>query len=145
MNYECVLKDVWIERDAQTESQIQAFLFAAIENFWSKVPPSHDGLAELRTMRADLVVSKRYKDSFLTIKTDHVGEPSCAIADETVPIRGPFDPRVTVGTRAPHGYIHRKHYRVIFQERCTPVGDLGPLGNVVDVLSQVLTRACQDL
>ncbi|PPQ78291.1 hypothetical protein CVT25_011750 [Psilocybe cyanescens] len=179
---EFVLKDVWIDKDAETEGQIQGALFGDIEKFWGETRPSNDELGELRSMHADLVASKKYKDFFLTMETDHVGDPSCVIADGAVPIRGLFDApitipvasvpsaqappspthgkRSTVGTprpipptntkagsqstnnlnqpRPPRGYTPRKHYRVVFQERCTSVGDLRVLGEVVDVLQQVL-------
>ncbi|PPQ81959.1 hypothetical protein CVT25_014688 [Psilocybe cyanescens] len=179
---EFVLKDIWIDKDAETEGQIQTALFGDIEKFWDEIPPSNDELGDLRSMHADLVASKKYKDFFLTIETDHVGSHSCFIADGAVPIRGLFDApittpvafvpplqappspthgkRSTVSTprpipatytktrfqstkdlnqpRPPRSYIPRKHYRVVFQERCTSVGDLGVLGEVVDVLQQVL-------
>uniref|UniRef100_A0A8H8CNM9 Fungal-type protein kinase domain-containing protein n=1 Tax=Psilocybe cubensis TaxID=181762 RepID=A0A8H8CNM9_PSICU len=39
---------------------------------------------------------------------------------------------------APRRYMPKKRYRVVFREICTPVGNLGKLGEVVDVLQQVL-------
>ncbi|PPQ93441.1 LOW QUALITY PROTEIN: hypothetical protein CVT25_004513 [Psilocybe cyanescens] len=38
-----------------------------------------------------------------------------------------------------HSFLPKKRYRVVFKEVCTTVGDLGTLGEVVDVLNQVLT------
>lgn len=40
----------------------------------------------------------------------------------------------------PRTYQQKQQYRVVFREFCTAVGDLSTIGEVVDVLHQVLTR-----
>ncbi|PPQ70828.1 hypothetical protein CVT25_012520 [Psilocybe cyanescens] len=72
-----VLKDVWIEETAQTESQIQQAIFDGIERFWTiTIPEDKKGLESLKSKHAKLVDRKDYKNFFLSIETDLLGSVS---------------------------------------------------------------------
>ncbi|PPQ88974.1 hypothetical protein CVT25_005073 [Psilocybe cyanescens] len=83
-----VLKDLWLDKDAQTERQLQKAIFYDIEAFWNKdkTPPELDSLKEAHH---DLVIStKDYKKHFLSIASDYHGRISKPLASEFEPIRG---------------------------------------------------------
>jgi len=72
---ECVVKDVWLDAEARTESEIQTAIFDDIEQFWKNEPPAEK--AELETLwnkHKGLVTSGAYKDYFLTHVAEQVGE-----------------------------------------------------------------------
>ncbi|PPQ88968.1 hypothetical protein CVT25_005067 [Psilocybe cyanescens] len=159
-----VLKDVWIEDDAQTEGEIQKALFKDITAFWENpTPDDMKDLAPLQAKLAKFVEKEKYKDFFLTIETDCVGEVSKKVPPGAVPQRNLFYPptitsdfrktsslatRKSVGTPRPisnaqqppppRGYAKKKQYRVVFKEVCKSVGELNTLGKVTDILHQVL-------
>uniref|UniRef100_A0A8H7Y5C7 Protein kinase domain-containing protein n=1 Tax=Psilocybe cubensis TaxID=181762 RepID=A0A8H7Y5C7_PSICU len=162
-----VLKDVWIEESANTEGQIQEAIFADIEKFWQEttLPEEKEGLANLKRKHAALVASKGYKDYFLSIETDLEGSLSKDIVPAYSLQRGLFNPplrakqrsvfsgqgsRHSAGTPRPisnaekpqtlhRDYLQKKQYRVVFKEVCKSIGELVYVGEVIDVLRQVLT------
>jgi len=72
---ECVVKDVWLDAEARTESEIQTAIFADIEQFWETTPPADKaGLEPLWNKHKNLVSSGGYKDYFLAHIAEQVGE-----------------------------------------------------------------------
>ncbi|PPQ83150.1 hypothetical protein CVT25_005393 [Psilocybe cyanescens] len=160
-----VLKDVWIEADAQTEGQIQKTLFENIEEFWRKTTPDDKkDLEYLKAKHAKLVDKKKYKDFFLAIETDWEGQISKEVPSDAISHRDVFNaptltsdfrksvslalrksrgtPRPVLNVQQPappREYAKKKQYRVVFKEICTSVGELKTLGKVTDILHQVLT------
>lgn len=174
-----VLKDVWLEKDAHTERELQTAIFKDIKDFWegNSLASDDESLEAFKTLNANLVDSEDYKKYFLEIVADYSGRTSKPKAYGSTPTRGLLDDRYINPTRPitplrskfqtpdslprgthnsvhveptssiqeapeppPRDYLQKKQYRVVFKEFCTPVGDLGTLGEVVDVLHQLLTR-----
>ena len=79
---EKVLKDVWLDEDAQTERQIQDDIFRDVDSFIDKVEAGMD-VPELSTFQKDiqqelkaLLTDGIYKQHFLTIYWDGIGMTS---------------------------------------------------------------------
>ncbi|KAJ8502534.1 hypothetical protein ONZ45_g11667 [Pleurotus djamor] len=118
---------------------------------------------------SDLAKDDKFKDYFMTIIADDVCGESKALAADAKAKRGLFDTPVVSSTptastsskkssqRQPSGtprpmttvtnhvptqhrtYVPRQHYRVVFEEFCTTVGDLETMGEVASVLEHAVT------
>ncbi|KAJ8483038.1 hypothetical protein ONZ45_g14744 [Pleurotus djamor] len=116
----------------------------------------------------DLAKDDKFKDYFMTIIADDVCGESKALAVDAKAKRGLFDTPVVSSTaaastsakkssqRQPSGtprpmtavtnhiltqhrtYVPRQHYRVVFKELCTTVGDLKTMGEVASVLEHAV-------
>ena len=151
---ECVVKDVWHDAEARTESEIQTAIFNDIEQFWKNEPPAEKaGLETLWKKHKGLVTSGGYKDYFLTHIAEQVGETTkpynkasfklktvyfldqCDSLDSLTPSRAKS--RLQTERQRPC----RRQYRVVFKEKCkSNLGRLATLGQVVDILRQILIR-----
>ncbi|KAG9218182.1 hypothetical protein CCMSSC00406_0010224 [Pleurotus cornucopiae] len=156
-----VLKDVWLEDSALTESQIQSQIFEDIKKFFrDKQDARYLAFERLRPSISDLERNDRYRKYFIQIVADYDGrrtkprlpnsqrkrrlfstvEP---LALPTTSNRGgsgtpcPTESKITFD-EGPREFAPRKQYRVIFGEVCEAVGDLGTAGEVADVLSQAI-------
>ncbi|KAH9474514.1 hypothetical protein JR316_0012975 [Psilocybe cubensis] len=154
-----VLKDVWIDHNAQTERQIQEAIFEAINKFGDQEAPEHPDLKIIWAQRRELIQSRDYQRLFLTIEDDYDGRQSKVIAPGSRRIWGLFDPVRTFyqspGTNSRHDtghirpihtykktnierhYVPKKQYRVVFKEICLPIGSLPTLGDAMDVLQDI--------
>ncbi|KAF9555707.1 hypothetical protein CPC08DRAFT_752921 [Agrocybe pediades] len=114
-----VLKDVWLDSKAPTEKEIQQSIFANIEEFLgcTILPPKKADLAELRVKHAHLLKDEAFKRYFMTIVTDYKGRET-RLYDKA---------RMSVIP----GILETN-------ELCTEVGKLGTLGEVMDVLEEIL-------
>ncbi|KAF9560248.1 hypothetical protein CPC08DRAFT_723418 [Agrocybe pediades] len=86
-----VLKDVWLEESAQTESQIQEAIFTSIDAFLSS--PSSEAKEAMEGMwrnHRQLVENGAYKDFFLNIETDYEGQRSKPLVKDHTKWRGLF-------------------------------------------------------
>ncbi|KAJ8515850.1 hypothetical protein ONZ45_g6778 [Pleurotus djamor] len=155
-----VLKDVWIGVSDRTEKEIQAALFDGIEEFFFRSDPRdhplyHDEHLVAVTPSFKDVFERRvnYKDYFMTIEADFRGQTSKAIAKPAWKKTGAFSldladhapamerRQIDVTPLALSGsllFAQRRQYRVLFKELCADVGSLPTLGEVADVLEQIL-------
>lgn len=90
-----VLKDVWLNKWAQTERKIQKALFKDIEEFWEK--PTK--LKEVKKMQKDhqrRVDGKEYKTYYLKIVLDHNGRTTTQHATDSLLKKGmqPYNHRL---------------------------------------------------
>jgi len=152
----CVLKDVWLNESASTEREIQDNIFKDIESFFalSSLPADKTELAELKGARQQLVDSKRYKEYFLKIETDYMGDKTKQVADGGIRLNGLPGERTTdaefhapslnangqYGQYLDQAYPRKKQYWVVFEENCVAFGKLKTLGEVMDVVVQTLIR-----
>ncbi|KAH9485685.1 hypothetical protein JR316_0002595 [Psilocybe cubensis] len=67
-----VLKDVWLDKSAKTEGEIQKEIFKDIEEFWAR-PTDIQEMKKIQDTHKHLVNSGEYKKYFLEIVLDHVG------------------------------------------------------------------------
>ncbi|KAF4622215.1 hypothetical protein D9613_009193 [Agrocybe pediades] len=150
-------------RTPPTEKEIQQSIFANIEEFLgcSILPPKKADLAELRVKHAHLLKDEAFKRYFMTIVTDYKGcetrlydkDRMSVIPDilETNVLPSKFAalpdrqeisvnrrPGLDAEAPAEHKYATKRQYRVVFQELCTEVGKLETLGEVMDVLEEIL-------
>ncbi|KAJ8701489.1 hypothetical protein PTI98_000259 [Pleurotus ostreatus] len=156
-----VLKDVWLEDSALTESQIQSQIFEGIKEFFREKPGErYVNFQKLQPSISDLEKNDAYTNYFLQIVTDYEGRRTkprfpnsqrerrlfSAVAPLALPTtsnRGgsgtprPTESKITFD-EGPREFAPRKQYRVIFGEVCEAVGDLGTVGEVADVLSQAV-------
>jgi len=85
---ECVLKDVWLDAEAPTETEVQSAIFDDIERFWAEDPPADKvGLEPLRTKHRELVISGQYKEYFLTHVVHQIGETTKPYNDTSFKFR----------------------------------------------------------
>ncbi|KAH9474518.1 hypothetical protein JR316_0012979 [Psilocybe cubensis] len=140
-----VLKDVWLNHNAQSERQIQEAIFESINKFGDEKAPEHPDLKIIWEERRELIRSRDYQRLFLTIADDYDGERSKVIAPESRRIQGLFDP-IRIYDQANHArrksdveqyYVPRKQYRVVFEEICLPIGSLPTLGDAMDVIQDI--------
>ncbi|KAF9540044.1 hypothetical protein CPC08DRAFT_717357, partial [Agrocybe pediades] len=161
-----ILKDVWLEASAPTEQEIQKAIFKDIEAFakpnsekdkeWmQRFRKRHEGLFK---------EDKQYQKYFLTIELDYKGEHTKPMPTTFYRHHGLLNKKQSVSRgatlisdtreRPNHGshkdlpsraleiikrdFKPRQQYRVLFRENCTTVGDLKKLGEVFEVLRQVL-------
>jgi hypothetical protein len=81
---EVVLKDIWLEQDAQTERELQTRLFADIGAFITgpldanggRVPQLALSGATFERLIQEILVDEQWKKHFLTIMFDGIGVPS---------------------------------------------------------------------
>ncbi len=154
-----VLKDVWLEDSALTESQIQSQIFADIKKFFSSTQDKrYVAFQKLQPSISELEHEDRYQKYFITIVTDYEGKQTKPLLPNSQRKRRLFsavEPLLTTSTPSgsrtpcppetkitfderPREFAPRKQYRVIFGEVCEAVGDLGTVGEVADVLSQAV-------
>ncbi|KAH9485747.1 hypothetical protein JR316_0002662 [Psilocybe cubensis] len=149
-----VLKDIWLDKEAQTERELQSAIFYDIRGFWQGRSPESDSLSLklFKDLHATLVSTGEYKNYFLDIVADYRGMVSPDPPIDAVSTRGLLDARYSVNPAnlkvyptpvppPPRAYRDQQklQYRVLFREFCTALGDLGTIGEVVDVLQQILT------
>ncbi|KAL4259871.1 Fungal-type protein kinase domain-containing protein [Pleurotus pulmonarius] len=149
-----VLKDVWLEDSALTESQIQSQIFADIKKFFSSTQDKrYVAFQKLQPSISELEHEDRYQKYFITIVTDYEGKRTKPLLPNSQRKRRLFsvttstpsgsgtpcppETKITFDER-PREFALRKQYRVIFGEVCEAVGDLGTVGEVADVLSQAV-------
>ncbi|KAH9474513.1 hypothetical protein JR316_0012974 [Psilocybe cubensis] len=135
-----VLKDVWIEKSAQTERVIQTAIFEDINKFGDcKAPPTTDpALKIIWEQLKDSIQSREYKKLFLTIENDYTGFTSKKPASGSKRIWGLHKPvetsykstgttlRKEAGQSHPipastetnihRPFIPKKQYRIIYKE-----------------------------
>ncbi|KAF4563849.1 hypothetical protein EYR36_003093 [Pleurotus pulmonarius] len=156
-----VLKDVWLEDSALTESQIQSLIFEDLKTFFvDKQDKRYLAFEKLQPSLSDLEKDDAYKKYFIQILTDYEGTRTKPPFAKSQRKRGLFSAvealslpatsdRGGSGThrptesklafdKGPREFALRKQYRVIFGEVCEAVGDLGTVGEVADVLSQAV-------
>ncbi|KAF4581317.1 Peroxisomal membrane protein PAS20 [Pleurotus pulmonarius] len=156
-----VLKDVWLEDSALTESQIQSQIFEDLKKFFvDKQDERYLAFEKLQPSLSDLEKDDAYKKYFIKIVTDYEGKRTKPLFPGSPRVRRLFTTikplalpitsnRGGSGTPRPteskttfdkglRGFAPRKQYRVIFGEVCEAVGDLGTVGEVADVLTQAV-------
>ncbi|KAF4563844.1 hypothetical protein EYR36_003088 [Pleurotus pulmonarius] len=156
-----VLKDVWLEDSALTESQIQSQIFEDLKKFFvDKQDERYLAFEQLQPSLSDLEKDDTYKKYFIKIVTDYEGKRSKPLLAKSQRMRSLFTnnkPLVLPATsnrggsgtprpfeskdaldETPREFAPRKQYRVVFGEVCEAVGDLRTLGEVADVLNQAV-------
>ncbi|KDQ22368.1 hypothetical protein PLEOSDRAFT_1098298 [Pleurotus ostreatus PC15] len=156
-----VLKDVWLEDSALTESQIQSQIFADLKKFFrDKQDARYLAFEELHPSISELEHEDRYEKYFIKIMTDYEGKRTKPLLSNSQRMRklfttikplalpttahrgGSGTPRPLESKDAldetPREFAPRKQYRVVFGEVCEAVGDLRTVGEVADVLSQAV-------
>ncbi|KAF4563843.1 hypothetical protein EYR36_003087 [Pleurotus pulmonarius] len=156
-----VLKDVWLEDSALTESQIQSQIFADIKKFFSGTQDErYIAFQELQPSLSELEHEDAYQKYFITIVTDYEGKRTKPLFPNSQRTRKLFsaveplalpatsnrggsgtprspEPKIPFDKR-PREFAPRKPYRVVFGEVCEAVEDLRTVGEVADVLSQTV-------
>ncbi|KAF9554783.1 hypothetical protein CPC08DRAFT_605787, partial [Agrocybe pediades] len=149
-----VLKDVWLAAFAPTEKQIQNDIFADIESFAKNpLPDNKRQFEKFKKANADLFEDGAYMKYFLTIEEDYRGASTKALPDKfarhhSLLHLGPSTNKLgSVGGKSSskqafdtpeREFATRRQYRVVFKERCRTVESLRTLGEVFEVLRQVL-------
>ncbi|KAJ8701572.1 hypothetical protein PTI98_000336 [Pleurotus ostreatus] len=156
-----VLKDVWLEDSALTESQIQSQIFADLKKFFvDKQDARYLAFEKLQPSLSELEHEDRYEKYFIKIMTDYEGKRTKPLLPNSQRMRrlfttikplalpttahrgGSGTPRPLESKDAldetPREFAPRKQYRVVFGEVCEAVGDLRTVGEVADVLSQAV-------
>ncbi|KAF4582549.1 hypothetical protein EYR38_002675 [Pleurotus pulmonarius] len=156
-----VLKDVWLEDSALTESQIQSQIFEDLKKFFAdKQDERYLAFGKLQPSISDLEKDDTYKKYFIKIVTDYEGKRTKPLLATSERMRSLFTtikplalpttshrggsgtPRPLESKDAldetPREFAPRKQYRVVFGEVCEAVGDLRTLGEVADVLNQAV-------
>ncbi|KAF4563857.1 hypothetical protein EYR36_003101 [Pleurotus pulmonarius] len=156
-----VLKDVWLEDSALTESQIQSQIFEDLKKFFvDKQDERYLAFEQLQPSLSDLEKDDTYKKYFIKIVTDYEGKRTKPLLAKSQRLRSLFTtikPLALPTTAHPGGsgtprpleskdaldetpreFAPRKQYRVVFGEVCEAVGDLRTLGEVADVLNQAV-------
>ncbi|KAF4622297.1 hypothetical protein D9613_009201 [Agrocybe pediades] len=138
-----VLKDVWLDSKAQTEKEIQDAIFEDMEEFLGNnpLPLEKAELSGMRAKHAHLLRDDEFKRYFMTIVADYKGYETPAYEveatdSESEPETQTTSPASSEGWRGVDA--SKRQYRVVFQELCTEVGELGTLGEVMDVLEDIL-------
>jgi hypothetical protein len=132
-----VLKDVWIDRGAQTERQIQSMIFGDIEKFKDDLgtndPHFSEFDAHMEKQIRSCLTNQGYKKYFLEIICDHQGYVSKSRMSSHSTHEGAMqnrthgDPtrhhsRVATPTSqaTPRPFASQHQYRVVFKELCKP-------------------------
>ncbi|TFY58406.1 hypothetical protein EVG20_g8164 [Dentipellis fragilis] len=104
-----ILKDVWLDADAQTERQIQDAILQDLDTLSDKLISDgslnsehfHDVSEEEKKLVCDALHDRTYRDHFLTIDCDERGAQCKAIASDAVPAPGVFSPSLAVPFTVP--------------------------------------------
>jgi hypothetical protein len=158
------LKDLWLDKGAQTERNIQKDIFKSIHDFamfsWDQHPCLQDFCPEMKDRFKDALDGEKYKKYFLHIECNYQGKTSKSVAPSahqqldlfSLPIPsscpsspGFGDPNRIVDMQFPvpatyenHRYVPKRQYRLVYKEVCVALHDLHSLHDVLNVLGDCL-------
>jgi hypothetical protein len=153
------LRDVWLDKEALTERDIQLRIFSGIDEFgkgdMNESPCFKNFQPERKAKMMEIIRSGDYRNFFLTIQCDYQGCTSKELEPTAVPDlfldHKPETPSptktgsgsLTRPSLLPHehqatisrDYAPKRQYRLVYEELCVALHDLKDL----DVISQILS------